>query len=80
MLGDGPTDLVNLLAQDTLGKIGCQMTGNMEAATRELVLKTGNVRGIRFNTLDAICKTLECKPGDILDYEPDPGDAEATER
>ena len=44
------------------------------------LLKTGKVRGIRFNTLDAICKTLECKPGDILDYEPDPGDAEPTER
>ncbi len=44
------------------------------------LLKTGKVRGIRFNTLDAICKTLECKPGDILDYEPDVGDAEATER
>ena len=36
------------------------------------LLKTGKVRGIRFNTLDAICKTLECKPGDILDYEPAP--------
>ena len=44
------------------------------------LLKTGKVRGIRFNTLDAICKTLECKPGDILDYEPDAGDAEPTER
>ncbi len=44
------------------------------------LLKTGKVRGIRFNTLDAICRTLECKPGDILDYEPDAGDAEATER
>ena len=44
------------------------------------LLKTGKVRGIRFNTLDAICRALECKPGDILDYEPDAGDAEATER
>ncbi len=44
------------------------------------LLKTGKVRGIRFNTLDAICKTLECKPGDILDYEPDAGDTEPTER
>ncbi len=47
------------------------------------LLKTGKVRGIRFNTLDAICRTLQCKPGDILDYEPDTGDAgdaEATER
>ncbi len=36
------------------------------------LLKTGKVRGIRFNTLDAICRTLQCKPGDILDYEPGP--------
>lgn len=35
------------------------------------LLKTGKVRGIRFSTLDAICRTLECKPGDVLDYEPD---------
>ncbi len=44
------------------------------------LLKTGKVRGIRFNTLDVICRTLQCTPGDILDYEPDAGDAEATER
>jgi len=29
-------------------------------------LKTGKVRAIRFSTLDAICKTLNCQPGDIL--------------
>ena len=33
------------------------------------LLKTGKVRGIRFSTLDAICKALECEPGDILKYE-----------
>lgn len=31
-------------------------------------LKTGKVRAIRFSTLDAICKTLNCQPGDILEY------------
>ncbi|WP_088185791.1 helix-turn-helix transcriptional regulator [Desulfosporosinus sp. FKA] len=31
-------------------------------------LKTGKVRAIRFSTLDAICKTLQCQPGDILEY------------
>ncbi|MGC7873841.1 helix-turn-helix domain-containing protein [Desulfosporosinus sp. SYSU MS00001] len=31
-------------------------------------LKTGKVRAIRFSTLDAICKTLKCQPGDILEY------------
>ncbi len=35
------------------------------------LLKTGKVRGIRFNTLNAICRALDCRPGDILDYEPD---------
>ncbi|WP_066499573.1 helix-turn-helix domain-containing protein [Abyssisolibacter fermentans] len=32
------------------------------------LLKTGKVKGIRFNTLAAICKELECQPGDILEY------------
>lgn len=35
------------------------------------LLKTGKVRGIRFSTLEAICETLDCQPGDILKYEPD---------
>ncbi|MCI6646669.1 MAG: helix-turn-helix transcriptional regulator [Oscillospiraceae bacterium] len=32
------------------------------------VLKTGKARAIRFSTLDAICKALDCQPGDILEY------------
>jgi len=35
------------------------------------VLKTGKARAIRFSTLDAICKYLDCQPGDILEYRPD---------
>ena len=35
------------------------------------LLKSGKVKGIRFATLEAICDYLQCKPGDILDYEPD---------
>ena len=35
------------------------------------LLKTGKVRGIRFSTLEAICRELECQPGDILEYTPD---------
>jgi putative transcriptional regulator len=34
------------------------------------LLKSGKVKGIRFATLEAICDELDCKPGDILDYEP----------
>ena len=32
-------------------------------------IKKGNVKGIRYSTLSKICKALECKPGDILDYK-----------
>ena len=35
------------------------------------LLKTGKVKGIRFSTLEAICKELDCQPGDILEYIPD---------
>jgi putative transcriptional regulator len=35
------------------------------------LLKTGKVKGIRFSTLDAICRELECRPGDILDHLPE---------
>jgi len=35
------------------------------------LLKSGKVKGIRFATLEAICEYLQCKPGDILDYDPD---------
>jgi putative transcriptional regulator len=31
-------------------------------------LKTGKVKAIRFSTLDAICRVLNCQPGDILEY------------
>jgi len=33
------------------------------------VLKSGKAKAIRFSTLDAICRELNCKPGDILDFE-----------
>lgn len=32
------------------------------------ILKTGKARAIRFSTLDAICRVLDCQPGDILEY------------
>jgi putative transcriptional regulator len=45
-------------------KIGISMT-NMS------LLKKGRVKGIRFSTLEAICRELDCQPGDILEYKPD---------
>lgn len=35
------------------------------------ILKTGKARAIRFSTLDAICKALDCTPADILEYQKD---------
>ena len=36
------------------------------------ILKTGKARAIRFSTLEAICAELDCQPGDLLDFQPDP--------
>lgn len=35
------------------------------------ILKNGKAKAIRFSTLEAICKALECQPGDILEYRDD---------
>jgi putative transcriptional regulator len=36
------------------------------------ILKTGKARAIRFSTLDALCRELDCQPGDLLVFEPGP--------
>ena len=41
------------------------------SATNLSILKTGKAKAIRFSTLTALCKALECQPGDILEYQPD---------
>jgi len=35
------------------------------------LLKSGKVKGVRFETLERICAALDCQPGDILEYRPD---------
>ena len=35
------------------------------------ILKTGKAKAVRFSTLEAICRALDCQPGDILEYAPD---------
>lgn len=37
------------------------------------VLKNGRAKAIRFSTLDAMCKALDCQPGDLLDWVPEDG-------
>lgn len=38
------------------------------------LLKSGKVRGVRFDTLGRICEVLQCQPGDLLEYRPGPED------
>lgn len=37
------------------------------------LLRSGKVRGVRFNTLEAICRELDCQPGDLLEYDAETG-------
>lgn len=39
------------------------------SATNLSILKTNKVKAIRFTTLNAVCKALECQPGDIIEYK-----------
>lgn len=52
-------------SQELADKIGIT-TANLS------ILKTGKAKAIRFSTLEAICKELNCQPSDILEYIPDP--------
>jgi putative transcriptional regulator len=42
------------------------------------ILKTGKARAIRFSTLDALCRALDCQPGDLLEHEIGDDDAGGT--
>ena len=44
------------------------------------LLKSGKVKGIRFETLERICEALKCQPGDILEYRPDRADEPQSNR
>lgn len=39
------------------------------------ILKTGKAKAVRFSTLEALCETLNCQPGDLLEYTPEERDA-----
>ena len=54
-------------ARDVAERIGM-------SETQLSLLRTGKVKGMRFETLSKICFVLECLPGDILDYDIDPAD------
>jgi putative transcriptional regulator len=41
------------------------------------LLKSGKVKGVRFETLENICEVLQCRPGDLLEYRPEAADIKA---
>jgi putative transcriptional regulator len=43
------------------------------------VLKNGRAKAVRFTTLDAVCRVLDCQPGDVLRWVPGPGENEPAE-
>ncbi len=40
------------------------------------ILKTGKARAVRFSTLDALCRELDCQPGDLIAFEPGPAETD----
>ena len=43
------------------------------------ILKTNKARAIRFSTLEALCKALDCTPGDLIEFIPEPKDVNSNE-
>ena len=63
------TNLDNLLAKRKMTLT--ELAEKVDITIANLsILKSGKARAIRFTTLEAICRELDCKPGDILDYTP----------
>mgnify|MGYP006192326965 CR=1 FL=1 len=54
----------NMKSNELADKIGIT-TANLS------ILKTGKAKAVRFSTLEAICRELDCQPGDILEYRED---------
>jgi putative transcriptional regulator len=61
-----------LRARDVAEQIGL-------SETQLSLLRTGKVRGMRFDTLSKLCLVLECAPGDLLEYDRDDMDLSAKE-
>jgi len=61
-----------LKARDLAAEVGL-------SETQLSLFRSGKVKGIRFRTLAKLCAALDCKPGDLLDYDFDPSDRLAAE-
>lgn len=64
---------VIITLDDRLREAGITLTELAERVDITLanlsILKTGKARAIRFSTLDAICRELDCQPGDLISYQ-----------
>ncbi len=60
----------------SLGELAERVGLSMTALS---LLKTGKVKGIRFGTLEALCRILDCQPSDILEHVPDSPGSRAVE-
>jgi putative transcriptional regulator len=74
MPGDGDVDDIEIHLDELLAQRGMTLTQLADAVGITLanasILKTGKARAVRFTTLAAICRELECQPGDLLSYRP----------
>ena len=64
--------IVNLDVMMARRKISLnELAGKVDITLANLsILKTGKAKAVRFSTLEAICKALDCQPGDLLEYSP----------
>lgn len=61
-------DVVMAKRKMTLSQLAAQVDLTLANLS---ILKNSHAKAVRFSTLDAICRALDCQPGDILEYRPD---------
>ena len=74
--------LINLDVQLAKNKMGVAELADAIGITpaNVSVLKNGRAKAVRFSTLDAICRVLQCQPGDLIIYEPDEAQKDPAQR
>lgn len=73
--------IVNLDVMMARRKIGLtELAAKVDLTLANLsILKNGRARAVRFSTLDALCRALDCQPGDLLEYRDGPPEDPATD-
>ena len=73
---EGMGIVVNLDVMMAKRKVGLsELAAEVDITLANLsILKNNKAKAVRFSTLEAICKALDCQPGDILEYIPDEGE------